>query len=100
LTLDGTLTNTGDLTSQRTGITAADVLNHGQMLGSDDLQLNVRNKLDNRGLISGSTTLGVVANHIDQQGTLEARKLKVDAGMLNNQGKMLGVDALTLAIAG
>uniref|UniRef100_UPI002DD437BF hemagglutinin repeat-containing protein n=1 Tax=Pectobacterium versatile TaxID=2488639 RepID=UPI002DD437BF len=100
LTLDGTLTNTGDLTSQRAGITAADVLNHGQMLGSDDLQLNVRNKLDNRGLISGSTTLGVVANHIDQQGTLEARKLKVDAQTLDNQGKMLGVDALTLAIAG
>ncbi|MCH5084122.1 hemagglutinin repeat-containing protein, partial [Pectobacterium versatile] len=100
LTLDGTLTNTGDLTSQRTGITAADVLNHGQMFGSDDLQLNVRNKLDNRGLISGSTTLGVVANHIDQQGTLEARALKVDAQTLDNQGKMLGVDALTLAIAG
>ncbi|RUR90624.1 hemolysin BL-binding protein [Pectobacterium versatile] len=100
LTLDGTLTNTGDLTSQRAGITAADVLNHGQMLGSDDLQLNVRNTLDNRGLISGSTTLGVVANHIDQQGTLEARKLKVDAQTLDNQGKMLGVDALTLAIAG
>ncbi|MEI7175143.1 hemagglutinin repeat-containing protein [Pectobacterium carotovorum] len=100
LTLDGTLTNTGDLTSQRTHITAADVLNHGQIQGSDDLQLNVRNTLDNRGLISGSTTLGVVANQIDQQGTLEARKLKVDAGTLNNQGKMLGVDALTLAIAG
>ncbi|MCY9847283.1 hemagglutinin repeat-containing protein [Pectobacterium jejuense] len=100
LTLDGTLTNTGDLTSQRIGITAADVLNHGQMLGSDDLQLDVRNKLDNRGLISGSTTLGVVANHIDQQGTLEARALKVDAQTLDNQGKMLGVDALTLAIAG
>ncbi|GKW20524.1 hypothetical protein PEC302107_22530 [Pectobacterium araliae] len=100
LTLDGTLTNTGDLTSQRTGITAEDVLNHGQIQGSDDLQLNVRDKLDNRGLISGSTTLGVVANHIDQQGTLEALELKVDADTLNNQGKMLGVDALTLAIAG
>ncbi|GKW01858.1 hypothetical protein PEC301877_06730 [Pectobacterium carotovorum subsp. carotovorum] len=100
LTLDGTLTNTGDLTSQRAGITAADVLNHGQILGSDDLQLDVRNTLENRGLISGSTTLGVVANHIDQQGTLEGRALKVDAQTLNNQGKMLGVDALTLAIAG
>ncbi|MCL6336626.1 hemolysin BL-binding protein, partial [Pectobacterium carotovorum subsp. carotovorum] len=100
LTLDGTLTNTGDLTSQRTHITAADVLNHGQMLGSADLQFDLRNKLDNRGLISGSTTLGVVANHIDQQGTLEARALKVDAQTLDNQGKMLGVDALTLAIAG
>ncbi|MCA6962735.1 hemagglutinin repeat-containing protein [Pectobacterium odoriferum] len=100
LTLDGTLTNTGDLTSQRIDITAKDVLNHGQVLGSADLQFDLRNKLDNRGLISGSTTLGVVANHIDQQGTLEARALKVDAGTLNNQGKMLGVDALTLAIAG
>ncbi|MEQ9968626.1 hemagglutinin repeat-containing protein [Pectobacterium carotovorum] len=100
LTLDSGLTNTGDLTSQRTGITAADVLNHGQIQGSADLQLNVRHTLDNRGLISGSTTLGVVANHIDQQGTLEARKLKVDAQTLDNQGKMLGVDALTLAIAG
>ncbi|WP_248700007.1 hemagglutinin repeat-containing protein [Pectobacterium carotovorum] len=99
LTLDGTLTNTGDLTSQRIDITAADVLNHGQMLGSADLQFELRNKLDNRGLISGSTTLGVVANHIDQQGTLEARALKVDAQTLDNQGKMLGVDALTLAIA-
>ncbi|WP_326489999.1 hemagglutinin repeat-containing protein, partial [Pectobacterium versatile] len=36
----------------------------------------------------------------DQQGTLEAQALKVDAQTLNNQGKMLGVDALTLAIAG
>ncbi|WP_276202748.1 hemagglutinin repeat-containing protein [Pectobacterium brasiliense] len=99
LTLDGTLTNAGDLTSQRIDITAKDVLNHGQVLGSDDLQLDLRNTLDNRGLISGSTTLGIVANDIDQQGTLEARALKVDAQTLNNQGKMLGVDALTLAIA-
>ncbi|UYA60535.1 Putative large exoprotein involved in heme utilization or adhesion of ShlA/HecA/FhaA family [Pectobacterium sp. F1-1] len=100
LTLDGTLTNTGDLTSKNINVTAADVLNHGQILGADDLQLNVRNALDNQSLISGSSTLGVVANHIDQQGTLEARKLKVDAGTLENRGKMLGVDALTLAIAG
>ncbi|MDY4366166.1 hemagglutinin repeat-containing protein [Pectobacterium brasiliense] len=100
LSLDGTLTNTGDLTSQRIDITAKDVLNHGQMLGSDDLQLELRNTLDNRGLISGSTTLDIVANHIDQQGTLEARALKVDAQTLDNHGKMLGVDALTLAIAG
>ncbi|MEI7409519.1 hemagglutinin repeat-containing protein [Pectobacterium aroidearum] len=100
LTLDGTLTNTGDLTSPRIGISAQNVLNHGQMLGADDLQLDLRNKLDNRGLISGSTTLGIVANHIDQQGTLEARALKVDAQALDNYGKMLGVDALTLAITG
>ncbi|MBN3145684.1 hemagglutinin repeat-containing protein [Pectobacterium brasiliense] len=100
LTLDGTLTNTGDLTSQRIDIRAADVLNHGQVLGSDDLQLDLRNTLDNRGLISGSTTLDIVANHIDQQGTLEARALKVDAQTLDNHGKMLGVDALTLAITG
>ncbi|WP_350239062.1 hemagglutinin repeat-containing protein [Pectobacterium colocasium] len=100
LTLDGTLTNTGDLTSKNINVTAADVLNHGQILGADDLQLNVRNALDNQNLISGSSTLGVVANHIDQQGTLEARKLKVDADTLENRGKMLGVDALTLAIAG
>ncbi|WP_305888789.1 hemagglutinin repeat-containing protein [Pectobacterium aroidearum] len=100
LTLEGSLTNTGDLTSQRIGITAADVLNHGQMLGADDLQLDLRNKLDNRGLVSGSNTLGIVANDIDQQGTLEARALKVDAQTLDNHGKMLGVDALTLAIAG
>ncbi|WP_350316631.1 hemagglutinin repeat-containing protein [Pectobacterium aroidearum] len=100
LTLDGTLTNTGDLTSQRIGITAQNVLNHGQMLGSDDLQVNLRNTLENHGLISGSTTLGIVANDIDQQGTLEARALKVDAQTLDNHGKMLGVDALTLAIAG
>ncbi|MFJ5390062.1 hemagglutinin repeat-containing protein [Pectobacterium sp. CHL-2024] len=100
LTLGGTLSNTGDLTSQRIDITAQDVLNHGQVLGSADLQLELRNTLDNRGLISGSTTLGIVANHIDQQGTLEARALKVDAQTLDNHGKMLGVDALTLAIAG
>ncbi|MFP9530483.1 hemagglutinin repeat-containing protein [Pectobacterium brasiliense] len=100
LTLDGTLTNTGDLTSQRIDITAQDVLNHGQVLGSDDLQVDLRNTLDNRGLISGSNTLGIVANHIDQQGTLEARALTVDAQTLDNHGKMLGVDALTLAIAG
>ncbi|MFJ5443385.1 hemagglutinin repeat-containing protein [Pectobacterium sp. CHL-2024] len=100
LTLGDDLTNTGDLTSQRIDITAKDVLNHGQVLGSTDLQLDLRNKLDNRGLISGSTTLGIVANHIDQQGTLEARALTVDAQTLDNHGKMLGVDALTLAIAG
>ncbi|WP_276207155.1 hemagglutinin repeat-containing protein [Pectobacterium brasiliense] len=100
LTLGDGLTNAGDLTSQRIDITAADVLNHGQVLGSADLQLDLRNTLDNRGLISGSTTLGIVANHIDQQGTLEARALKADAQTLDNHGKMLGVDALTLAITG
>uniref|UniRef100_UPI000DE31E3A hemagglutinin repeat-containing protein n=1 Tax=Pectobacterium peruviense TaxID=2066479 RepID=UPI000DE31E3A len=100
LTLGGDLTNTGDLTSQRIDITAEDVLNHGQMLGSDDLQLNLRNKLDNRGVISGSNTLGIIAKSLDQQGTLEARALTVDAQTLDNHGKMLGVDALTLAIAG
>ncbi|MCA5921967.1 hypothetical protein LES60_22205, partial [Pectobacterium brasiliense] len=100
LTLDDGLTNTGDLTSQRIDIRAADVLNHGQVLGADNLQLDLRNKLDNRGLISGSTTLGIVANHIDQQGTLEARALTVDAQTLDNHGKMLGVDTLTLAITG
>ncbi|RYC46182.1 hemolysin BL-binding protein [Pectobacterium zantedeschiae] len=100
LTLDGTLTNTGGLTSQQIGVTAEDVLNHGQMLGSDDLQLDLRNKLDNRGVISGSNTLGVIAKGLDQQGTLEARALTVDAQTLNNSGKMLGVDALTQAIAG
>ncbi|MBA5601510.1 hemagglutinin repeat-containing protein [Pectobacterium aroidearum] len=100
LTLDGTLTNTGDLISPRIGITAQDVLNHGQMLGADDLQLDLRNTLENHGLVSGSNTLGIVANDIDQQGTLEARALKADAQTLDNHGKMLGVDALTLAIAG
>ncbi|MEQ9872782.1 hemagglutinin repeat-containing protein [Pectobacterium brasiliense] len=100
LTLSDGLTNTGDLTSQRIDITAADVINHGQVLGSADLQLDLRNTLDNRGLISGSTMLGIVANDIDQQGTLEARALTVDAQTLDNHGKMLGVDALTLAIAG
>ncbi|UYA60266.1 Putative large exoprotein involved in heme utilization or adhesion of ShlA/HecA/FhaA family [Pectobacterium sp. F1-1] len=100
LTLNDTLTNSGDLTGKNINVSATDVLNRGQILGADDLQLNVRNQLDNRGLISGSTTLGIAANHIDQQGTLEARKLKVNAGTLNNHGKMLGVDALTLAIAG
>ncbi|WP_173361606.1 hemagglutinin repeat-containing protein [Pectobacterium atrosepticum] len=99
LTLGGGLTNTGDLTSQRIDITAEDVLNHGQMQGSDDLQLDLRNKLDNRGVISGSNTLGVIAKSLDQQGTLEARALTVDAQTLDNHGKMLGVDALTLAIA-
>ncbi|UPY93328.1 hemagglutinin repeat-containing protein [Pectobacterium sp. 21LCBS03] len=100
LSLNDVLTNRGDLISQQIAIAANDVLNHGQVLGSDDLQLDLRNKLDNRGLISGSTTLGIVANHIDQQGTLEARALMVDAQTLDNHGKMLGVDALTLAIAG
>ncbi|AIK14231.1 hemolysin/hemagglutinin-like protein HecA precursor [Pectobacterium atrosepticum] len=99
LTLGGGLTNTGDLTSQRIDITAEDVLNHGQMQGSDDLQLDLRNKLDNRGVISGSNTLGVIAKSLDQQGTLEARALTVDAQTLDNHGKMLGVDALTLAIS-
>ncbi|ACX88282.1 filamentous hemagglutinin family outer membrane protein [Pectobacterium parmentieri WPP163] len=100
LTLGGGLTNTGDLTSQRIDITAEDVLNHGQMLGSGDLQLNLRNKLDNRGVISGSNTLGIIAKSLEQQGTLEARVLTVDAQTLDNHGKMLGVDVLTLAITG
>ncbi|MFJ5400883.1 hemagglutinin repeat-containing protein, partial [Pectobacterium sp. CHL-2024] len=99
LSLNDALTNRGDLISQQIAIAANDVLNHGQVLGSDDLQLELRNTLDNRGLISGSTTLGIVANDIDQQGTLEARALTVDAQTLDNHGKMLGVDALTLAIA-
>ncbi|MEQ9866556.1 beta strand repeat-containing protein, partial [Pectobacterium aroidearum] len=100
LTLDGTLTNTGDLISPHIGITAQNVLNHGQMLGADDLQLDLCNALENQGLISVSNTLGVIAKNLVQQGTLEARALTVDAQTLDNHGKMLGVDALTLAIVG
>ncbi|WP_409308717.1 hemagglutinin repeat-containing protein [Pectobacterium sp. B1J-3] len=98
LTLTGELTNTGDLISQRIAATAQDALNHGQMIGSDDLQLTLRDKLDNRGLISGSNTLDVMAKNLDQQGTLEARVLHVEADTLDNRGEILGVDALTLAI--
>ncbi|WP_072034242.1 hemagglutinin repeat-containing protein [Pectobacterium fontis] len=98
LTLSGALTNTGDITSQHIDVSAKDVLNHGQVRSSADLKLDVRNTLDNRGLISGSTTLGVVAKHLDQQGTLEAQALTVQAGTLDNRGTLLGVDALTLAI--
>ncbi|QTF08459.1 filamentous hemagglutinin N-terminal domain-containing protein [Brenneria izadpanahii] len=100
LFLNGTLDNTGGLNSRRLAVTAMSALNSGQMLGIDDLQLKLQNELDNNGLISGNNMLNVTAKRINQRDTLEGLTLHVQADELDNQGKMLGVDALTLAISG
>ncbi|MFE8149890.1 hemagglutinin repeat-containing protein [Brenneria goodwinii] len=100
LFLNGTLDNSGGLNSQRLAVTAVSALNSGQILGIDDLQLKLKDELDNSGLISGNNMLNVTAKRINQRDTLEGRTLHVQADELDNQGKMLGVDALTLAISG
>ncbi|MBQ4769705.1 filamentous hemagglutinin N-terminal domain-containing protein, partial [Pectobacterium versatile] len=102
LSLGDRLNNIGTLRSDSLSVVAAGVNNRGELQGINNLQLDVAGLLDNAGLISGSNTLAVKANDVNQHenGSLEGKAVTLDAASLVNQGKMLGVDALTLAIAG
>ncbi|MCW2483945.1 hypothetical protein, partial [Candidatus Symbiopectobacterium sp. NZEC135] len=98
LCLNQTLENSGNISSQRLAIAALSALNQGQLLGVDDLQLTLIDQLDNRSQIGGSGTVQVTANNVQQAGSLEGRQVGVNAAVLDNQGKVLGLDALTLSI--
>ncbi len=100
LSLGDSLNNIGTLRSDSLSVAAVDVNNRGDMQGINTLQLNTTGLLDNAGVISGSNTLAVTAGDVKQGGTLEGKTVTLDAASLTNQGKMLGVDALTLAIVG
>ncbi|MCL2892095.1 hemagglutinin repeat-containing protein [Brenneria tiliae] len=100
LNLAQSLNNTGSLNSNLLTAEAAQGTNDGQIIGVNGLSLSFSGDLDNNGLISGNNTLNVVAGRLNQRDTLEGRTLHLQADELDNQGKMLGVDALTLAISG
>ncbi|MEQ9771637.1 hemolysin BL-binding protein, partial [Pectobacterium jejuense] len=100
LSLGDRLHNTGTLRSRALGVTATDLDNRGDIIGTDALQLTLAGQLDNAGIISASNTLAVTADAVKQRGTLEGKTVTLDAASLVNQGKILGVDALTLSIAG
>ncbi|MFP9523706.1 two-partner secretion domain-containing protein, partial [Pectobacterium brasiliense] len=100
LSLGDSLNNIGTLRSDSLSVAAAEVNNRGDMQGINTLQLNTTGLLDNTGVISGSQSVAVTAGDVKQRGTLEGKTVTLDAASLTNQGKMLGVDALTLAIVG
>ncbi|MEQ9866210.1 filamentous hemagglutinin N-terminal domain-containing protein, partial [Pectobacterium aroidearum] len=100
IVLSGGLDNGGELRSDNLSVAAAAVNNRGDMQGINTLQLNTTGLLDNTGVISGSQSVAVTAGDVRQGGTLEGKRVTLDAASLTNQGKMLGVDALTLAITG
>ncbi|PWC16292.1 hemagglutinin repeat-containing protein, partial [Brenneria corticis] len=100
LNLAQSLNNTGSLNSNLLTAEAAQGTNDGQIIGVNGLSLSFSGDLDNNGLISGNNTLNVAAGRLNQRDTLEGRTLHLQADELDNQGKMLGVDALTLAISG
>ncbi|MDY4386104.1 two-partner secretion domain-containing protein, partial [Pectobacterium aroidearum] len=98
--LSGGLDNGGELRSDNLSVAAAEVNNRGDMQGINTLQLNTTGLLDNTGVISGNQSVVVKADAVKQSGTLEGKRVTLDAASLTNQGKLLGVDALTLSIAG
>ncbi|ACT13216.1 filamentous hemagglutinin N-terminal domain-containing protein [Pectobacterium carotovorum] len=100
LSLGDSLNNIGTLRSDSLSVAAVEVNNRGDMQGINTLQLNTTGLLDNTGVISGSQSVAVTAGDVRQGGTLEGKRVTLDAASLVNQGKMLGVDALTLSIAG
>ncbi|RYC37706.1 filamentous hemagglutinin N-terminal domain-containing protein, partial [Pectobacterium zantedeschiae] len=97
LTLADRLTNQGKLYGAALTLSATDLFNQGDVSG-DDLHLTLQDGVYNRGLISGSQRAQLDASQIDQWGSLESRDLQVQANALDNQGTVLGVDALTLSI--
>ncbi|XBW24270.1 filamentous hemagglutinin N-terminal domain-containing protein [Pectobacterium colocasium] len=102
LSLGDSLNNTGALRSDSLSVAAVDMNNRGELQGTNHLQLNTTGLLDNAGLISASNTLTVTAGDVNQRekGTLEGKTVTLEAASLVNQGNILGVDALTLSIAG
>ncbi|MCF6497385.1 hypothetical protein, partial [Escherichia coli] len=97
LTLADRLTNQGELYGSALTLSATDLFNQGDVSG-DDLHLTLQDGLHNRGLVSGSKQVQLEASQVYQRGSLESRNLQVQANTLDNQGTMLGVDALTFAI--
>ncbi|WP_379058804.1 hypothetical protein V6M93_21605 [Pectobacterium brasiliense] len=97
LTVADGLTNQGQLYGATLGLSATDLFNQGELSG-DRLHLTLQETVRNRGLISGSQRVQLEAGQVEQLGSLESRQLQVQANALDNQGTMLGVDALTLAI--
>ncbi|MEE3649189.1 MULTISPECIES: two-partner secretion domain-containing protein [unclassified Brenneria] len=92
------LDNQGTLDGNLLNIAAGSLNNSGRITGVDDFQLSLSGSLDNRGLIHGGSDLNVAAGTVKQQGTLQGQSVRLDAADLDNQGTLLGVDALTLAI--
>ncbi|MFJ5380016.1 hypothetical protein ACIPSX_22030, partial [Pectobacterium sp. CHL-2024] len=94
------LINQGSVLGNTVVLSLDQLTNHGDMQGINTLQLNTTGLLDNAGVISGNQSVAVTAGDVKQGGTLEGKTVTLDAASLVNQGKILGVDALTLSIAG
>ncbi|WP_234300319.1 hemagglutinin repeat-containing protein [Rahnella aceris] len=118
LTLDAGLLNTaGTLQGQNVVITARDWTNTGSLLGTDKLDVSLTGTLSNDGdiLSQGSASLAVqsITNHgsllsaadltltgesLDNRGALQGNNLVINGASLNNNGDIIGVNGLVVAL--
>ncbi|HKS33163.1 MAG TPA: hemagglutinin repeat-containing protein, partial [Enterobacteriaceae bacterium] len=75
---------------------ANQLVNDGELMNLGDMQLNA-GELDNRGTVlsSGDITLG--GNSLKNSGSVQGLTLALTQGQVNNGGKLIGIDALTVA---
>ncbi|ROP48904.1 filamentous hemagglutinin [Enterobacter sp. BIGb0383] len=75
---------------------ANQLVNDGELMNQGDMQLNAA-ELDNRGTVlsSGDITLG--GDRLKNSGSVQGLTLALSQGQVNNSGKLIGIDALTVA---
>ncbi|MBU9849290.1 hemagglutinin repeat-containing protein, partial [Rahnella aceris] len=120
LTLDAGLLNTaGTLQGQNVVITARDWTNTGALLGTDKLDVSLTGTLSNDGdiLSQGNASLAAqnIANQgsllsdadltltgesLDNRGALQGNNLVINGASLNNNGDIIGVNGLAVALTG
>ncbi|MCW2485262.1 hemagglutinin repeat-containing protein [Candidatus Symbiopectobacterium sp. NZEC127] len=86
--------NAGDMTLRATTLT-----NSGSLASQHAMELHLVDSLDNSGVITAQGAVEVTAERLQQWGTLEGQRLTLNAASLDNRGKLLGVEALTLHVA-
>ncbi|MBG6245225.1 hypothetical protein CS369_11390 [Candidatus Symbiopectobacterium sp. 'North America'] len=94
----GDVYNDGTLAGCLLTLDANTLRNDGNMIATENGHLRLQALLNNRSLISGQGALRIDASQVQQEATLEAQALTLNADTLDNRGTLLGVDALTLAI--
>lgn len=95
ITLDtAQLTNEGLQQAKVLGVTAGTADNHGNLLGSDAVTLKVNDTLTNNGQMLSQQALQLTAKKVTNDGLLAANQLQLDTAMTLNQGTLQGNQTL------
>ncbi|WP_033570988.1 beta strand repeat-containing protein, partial [Dickeya undicola] len=93
-----TLTQQGELGGERLHLTTGTLTNGGRLVGLSHLDVTSRGALTNTadGALLGNGVTGITAAALDNAGVLQGDALTLQAGTVDNRGRIQGTAALTL----